>query len=108
MRIYNPATFTGMVIFKKNNPNFIITNTNEEIEEMFKNKNVPVLVGDNEIIGFVKDVEFWSNDDLIGDIFVWDQESFYPVFKNYEVEVDENRKILRVDCVEFDKKPIIS
>jgi hypothetical protein len=106
MRTYKPATFNGMVIFKKNNPNFTITNTNEEISELFKGKYIPVLIGDNKIVGFVKDIEFWSNENLIGDIWVWDSGNFYPVFKNYEAYVDENMKIIGIACIEFEEKPI--
>jgi uncharacterized protein YuzE len=102
MKAYNPTTFNGMIIFKKDNLNFVITNTNEEIEELIK--NVPVLIND-DIVGYVKGVEFWYENNLIGDIFVWNPENFYPVFKNYEVYVDENRKITGIACIEFEEKP---
>jgi hypothetical protein len=106
MRTYKPASFNGMIIFKKNNPNFTITNTDEEISELFKDKYIPVLVGDNKIVGFVKNIEFWLDENLIGDILVWDSNNFYPVFKNYEVYVDKDMKITGIACIEYEEKPI--
>jgi len=101
---YNITGFNGLIIFDKNNPNFIITNTDEEISELFKNKHVPILAGNNGIIGFVKDVEFWTGEKLIGDVLIWDVSRFSTVFENYEVFIDDNKKITKICSIKYEEK----
>jgi hypothetical protein len=103
MEKYSWNKINGVVVFNRNNPNFKISNTDEEILKLFRNHPVPILEKDTQnIIGFVRDVEFFTNDGLlIGDIMIWDMKKYNRfVFYNYEVVIKDN-KITEICCIEF-------
>jgi len=92
------------IIFNRNNPNFEIKQSNEEISKMFKNDEdnicVPVVIN-NKIMGFVKHVKFWDGDFLFGDILFQRCPELAIEFFNYEVTIDENDNVVSVDQIEY-------
>ena len=100
MKQYRHLGVNGIVIFDRNNPNYSILETNDEIVGLFKKYPVPVIVKD-EIVGFVKDVEFWSNDKLIGDLLIWGMINFNIELKNYQVQLGDNGRIQLISCIEY-------
>ena len=109
------VTVKNIKIFDKNNPNFTIINTDEEIIELFKDKNIPVLLDDlplkvhddkiktERVIGVVKEATMFVGSELFGEIFFWKKEDSDKKFSNYEVIVDPNNnlKILSVMGIQF-------
>lgn len=100
-------------IFDKNNPNFTIINTDEEIIDLFKEKSIPVVLDDlplkihldnikiEKVIGIVKSVNGFVNNELFGDVYLWEKEDSNKIFSNYEVTVDNNLKILSIIAIQF-------
>ena len=60
----------NILIFNRNNPNFNIKETNEEIASLFINKDVRVINNDKkQMIGIVVGVRGWVGDELYGDVY---------------------------------------
>jgi hypothetical protein len=100
----NVVKANGIIIFDKDNPNFFIKNSNDEIIEMFKNKYVPILYKE-KIIGFVSDTEFFAENKLIGDVILWlENNDKIPLnLKNYEFQVCyESGFIKNIVSIEFE------
>jgi len=109
------VTVKNIKIFDKNNPNFTITNTNEEIINLFSNKNVPVFLDDlplkihdntqkvERVIGVIKEATRFVGSELLGEVFFWKEEDSHKTFFNYEVILDseDNSKISLVMGVQF-------
>jgi len=102
MKEYRHLGVNGIVVFDRNNPNFDILETDDEIIDLFKRYPVPVIVKD-KIVGFVKEIEFWSKNKLIGDLWVWDLINFNVELKNYQVQLKEDGHILQISCIEYDE-----
>ena len=99
----NPITVNGMHIFDRNNPNFEIVDTNEEIRMLFMDKWKPVpVVVKNKIIGIVSDTEFWFEHYLLGDLYIFNQADFQYQFENYMVTINvKTNKIIEVNWVSY-------
>lgn len=94
----------NILIFNRNNPNFNIKETNEEIASLFINKDVRVINNDKkQMIGIVVGVRGWVGDELYGDVYFWVERDNVYSFDNYAVEVEEG-KIIRIAYLEFSKK----
>ena len=94
----------NILIFNRNNPNFNIKETNEEIASLFINKDVRVINNDKkQMIGIVVGVRGWVGDELYGDVYFWVEKDNVYSFDNYAVEVEEG-KIIRIAYLEFSKK----
>ena len=96
-----PTRWNGVVIFRKDNPNFEITETHDEIVALFKKNPVPVEIR-GKIVGIVRDVEFWANEDeLIGDILFWIKPPEYMTLVNYGVRIDDDGNIELISFIEY-------
>jgi hypothetical protein len=94
-------------IFDKNNPNFKIIQTDEEIIKLF-NGNTPICSDfeDHNVIGYIKpnNIIGFIGNNLFADVMI---DSYYmnKRFKNYEVSVerqdDQSLKILNVCNILF-------
>jgi hypothetical protein len=108
MKPYNWCNINGIKIFDRNNPNFEVKNSNEEIESLFHaHHSIPILAkGTNEVIGIVKDTEFWTDSgNLIGDVLIWDMDKYRSyIFSNYEIIIDKDFNITEICCIEFANK----
>lgn len=94
----------NILIFDRNNPNFNIKETNEEIVEMFRNKDVRVINDDKkQMIGIVVGVREWHGSKLYGDVYFWSGADITYMFDNYGIEIDGDR-IVRVAYIEFSRK----
>lgn len=98
---------THVKIFDKNNPNFKIKQTDEELIALF-DYNVPIChdYEDHGVVGYIKpkDIIGFVDNELFADVIV-DTYHMNKRFKNYEVSVEEaddkSLKILKILTVLF-------
>ena len=114
-------------IFDKNNPNFVISNTDKEITELINNKDIPITIygrlplehlnpvktktsyhylSNKEkicgiIIGIIKNVTKIKNNIFYGTVFLFQEYYKDSIFNNYEVQVNDDMSIKYIETVEF-------
>jgi hypothetical protein len=123
----NVMILNNVKIFDKNNPNFVISNTDKEITELINNKDIPITIygrlplehlnpvktktsyhylsnkekicGIN--IGIIKNVTKIENNIFYGTVFLFQEYYKDSIFNNYEVQVNDDMSIKYIETVEF-------